>query len=83
MSSNSSRSLFINEKVEKYHIPICRIYDIIHVETKGIISKNALLQMAFKAINNTIGPDSLILTLLIFGVNSQIITILPPSPLEQ
>ena len=31
------------------------------------INKDIVLQMPFKAINNSIGPDSLIPTLLVFG----------------
>ena len=30
--------------------------------------------MAFKAINNTTGPDSLVLTLLVFGAYPYIVT---------
>lgn len=30
-------------KVEKYHAPICQVYDIIQAKTRGIISKNTML----------------------------------------
>ena len=53
-------------KVEKYYAPICQAYNIIQAETRGINSKNAMLQMVFKAINNIAGPNGLIPTLLIF-----------------
>ena len=36
--------------------------------------------MAVKAINDTVGPDGIILTLLVFGVYPQIIDIDPPLP---
>lgn len=34
--------------------------------------------MAFKTVYNTVGPDSLVLTLLIFGAYPWIVTDLPP-----
>jgi hypothetical protein len=37
--------------------------------------------MAFKAINNSIGPDGLIPTLLVFGAYPQIIESNAPSPI--
>lgn len=64
-------------KIETYHTSICCAYNIIQVETKGIIFKNARLQMICKAINNTIGPDGLVPTLIIFGAYLSIIIDLP------
>ena len=64
-------------KIEKYHTPIRRAYDIIQAQTRGIISKNTMIQIAFKAVNNIAGPDDLVPTLLIFGVYPQIVTDLP------
>ena len=55
------------EKVEKYHAPMYRTYNIIQAEIQGIISKNIMLQIAFKAVNDTAGPNGLVLTLFIFG----------------
>ena len=66
-------------KIEKYYTPIHCIYDIIQAKTRGIVSKNAMLLMAFKAVNNTVGPDGLVSTLLVFGAYPQIVTDLPPS----
>ena len=71
------------EKVEKYHEPIRRAYDIIQVKTRGIISKNAMLQMAFKAVNDTAGPNGLVPTLLVFGAYSRIVTDSLPSASQQ
>jgi hypothetical protein len=51
---------------ERYHGPIRRVYQIIVVEIRDI-DKDMALQMAFKAINDSAGPDGLILTLLVFG----------------
>lgn len=62
------------KKVEKYHVHIHQAYNIIQVETKGIIFKNTILQMVFKAINNITGPHSFVLTLIILGAYSHIIT---------
>lgn len=40
--------------------------------------------MAFKALNNIVGPDNLVPTLFIFGTNLWIVTDLPSSsPKEQ
>ena len=51
--------------VERYYSPLYRIY---HIITKKLlnISKDIALQMAFKAINNSTGPNGLIPTLLVF-----------------
>ena len=70
-------------KVEKYHVPMRHAYDIIQAETRGIISKNAMLQMAFKAVNDTAGPDGLVPTLLVFGAYPRIVMDSPPSPSQQ
>jgi len=51
--------------VKHYHSPLYRIYYIIIIELLDI-GKNIALQMAFKAINDSIGPNSLIPTLLVF-----------------
>ena len=42
-----------------------------------------MLQMAFKAGDDTAGPDNLVLTLLVFGAYLCIVTDLPPSPSQQ
>ena len=42
-----------------------------------------MLQMAFKVVNDTIGPDDLVPTLFVFGAYLWIITDSPPSPLQQ
>ena len=52
--------------VKCYYGPLHRIYYIITAELLDI-SKDIALQMAFKAINNFTGPNSLIPTLLVFG----------------
>lgn len=47
-------------KVDKYHAPIRRAYEIIHEETQSTISKIVMLQIAFKAVNNITNPDILV-----------------------
>jgi len=54
-------------KVEQYHMPLCRTYEIISLELEGA-SKELILQMAVKAVNNSAGPDGLVSMLLVFGV---------------
>ena len=51
--------------VKHYYGPLHHIYYIIITELPDI-SKDIALQMAFKAINDSIGPNSLIPTLLVF-----------------
>lgn len=55
-------------KVEQYHTPLRRAYNILNDELKEEkLDKNTILQLATKAANNTAGPDGLVLTLLAFG----------------
>jgi hypothetical protein len=51
--------------VERYYGSLRRIYYIITSKILGI-DKDIVLQMAFKAINDSIGPDGLIPTQLVF-----------------
>ena len=53
--------------VERYHGPLRRVYTIITNEIPRIDPKLAL-QMAFKALNDSTGPNGLVPTLLVFGV---------------
>ena len=66
--------------VERYHGPLCYIYYIIIVELLDI-SKDMALQMAFKAINNFVGPDGLTPTLLVFGAYLYIVESNVPNPI--
>ena len=58
--------------VECYYGPLCRIYYIIIAELLDI-GKDMALQMAFKAINDSTGPNGLIPTLLVFGAYPHIV----------
>ncbi|KAF1969373.1 hypothetical protein BU23DRAFT_582695 [Bimuria novae-zelandiae CBS 107.79] len=67
-------------KIERYHAPLHRAWDILYAELAGTMSNKAILQIAIKAINNIVGPNSLVLTLLVFGVYPRITIELPPLP---
>ena len=66
--------------VEYYYNPLRYIYYIIIAELLDI-NKNIALQIAFKAINNSIGPNSLIPTLLVFRAYLYIIESNAPNPI--
>jgi hypothetical protein len=57
--------------VERYYRLIRRAYTIITAKIPDI-SKDIALQMAFKAINDIIRLNSLVLTLLVYSAYSQI-----------
>ena len=65
--------------VERYHAPIKRAYSIITAEIRDI-EKDIALQMAFKAINDSVGPDGLVPTLLVYGAYPRMVEYDPPSP---
>ena len=53
-------------KVERYYALLCCVYKIILLELEDA-SKELILQMAVKAINNSAGLDRLVPTLLVFS----------------
>jgi len=53
-------------KVERYHALLRRAYKIISLELEGT-SKELILQIAVKAINDSASLDRLIPMLLVFG----------------
>ena len=65
--------------VECYYSPLRRIYHIITAELLDI-NKDIALQMAFKVINNSAGPDGLIPTLLVFRAYPRIVKSNAPNP---
>ena len=65
--------------VERYHGPVRRAYHIITAEIPDI-DKDMALQMAFKAINDSAGPDGLIPTLLVYGAYPRMSEFDAPSP---
>jgi len=64
--------------VERYYKLIRRAYTIITTKIPNI-SKDIALQIAFKAINNTIGLNSLIFILLVYSAYPRITEHDPPS----
>ena len=66
--------------VEHYYGPLYRIYHIIIAELPDI-NKDMALQMAFKAINDSTGPNGLIPTLLVFGAYLCIVKSDIPNPI--
>ncbi len=65
--------------VKYYHGPLRRIYKIISEQLPDL-NKNAALQISFKALNDSAGPDGLVPTLLVFGVFLRIAELDAPSP---
>jgi hypothetical protein len=54
------------KKVERYYVPLRRIYKIISSELKGV-SKELTLQMAIKAVNDSTNLNRLVPILLVFN----------------
>ena len=69
-------------KVEGYHGPIRRAYEIITEELGGTGPRSLRLQMAVKAVNDTANPDGLVPTLLVFGAYPRINMDSPPTPTQ-
>jgi hypothetical protein len=66
-------------KIEKYHAPVKRAFEIITANLGNTITPEHVLQMAVKAVNNTTGPNGLIPILLVFGTFPRISHESPPS----
>jgi hypothetical protein len=66
-------------KVERYHAPLRRAYDILRAEDPSS-SPEATLQMAIKAVNDTAGPDGIVPTLLVFGAYPRMTEDSAPAP---
>ena len=66
-------------KVERYHSPLRRAYEIIRSETSGMMTADQALQAAVKAVNDTAGPNGLVPTLLVFGAYPRVTQASPPS----
>ncbi len=66
------------EMIERYHESLRRIYSIFVTEIPGIDSES-VLQMSFKALNDSIELDDLVLTLLVFGTYPRMIESDAPS----
>ena len=60
-------------KIERYYYSLRRVYRIIRDELRGKIDSEIALQIVVKAVNDLAGPDSIVLTLFMFGAYSKII----------
>jgi hypothetical protein len=67
-------------KVERYHGPLKRAFEVIFANFGNAITPDYVLQMAVKAVNDTAGPNGLVPTLLVFGIYPRLLPSLPPSP---
>jgi len=68
-------------KVERYHMPLRRVYQILTEELKGQgIPKEVILQMALEVNNDVLGPNGYVPTLLVFGARSRMTNDDPPAP---
>ena len=56
--------------IERYHGPLRRIYTIIIIEIFGI-NADLVLQMSFKTFNDSVEPNGLVFTLLVFKAYSR------------
>lgn len=66
-------------KIERYHAPLRRAYQIIDAELGDTLTRDQKLQMAVKAINDSAGPNGLVPTLLVFGAYPRMTDDSPPS----
>jgi hypothetical protein len=66
-------------KLERYYAPLRHAFEILHAELRGTTSTEATLQMAVKAVKDTVGPDGLVPTLLVLGMYPRITLDSPPS----
>ena len=53
------------KKVKRYYSPLRRAYEILSIELPRT-SREVILQIVVKAINDLVGLDDIILTLLVF-----------------
>ncbi|KID59339.1 Ribonuclease H-like protein, partial [Metarhizium hybridum] len=66
-------------KVERYHGPLRRAYNIIKDELGDTVTDDQKLQMAVKAVNDSAGPNGLVPTLLVFGAYPRLTEDSPPA----
>ena len=67
--------------VERAYPTLRRAYQVILDELQGTSTKDLVLQMAVKAVNDTASPDGLVPTLLVFGAYPRMTKLDPPAPL--
>ena len=67
------------DMVEYYHVPLQQVYSIIIIKIPGI-EANLAPQMSFKDINNSVGPNGLVTSLLVFSAYPKVTELDAPSP---
>jgi hypothetical protein len=67
-------------KIEQAHSPLRRTFNILRAELNSSTEDKDILQIAVKALNDTAGPNGLVLTLLVFGTYPRINSDSPLSP---
>ena len=72
------KAYYLIDKVKRYHWLLRRAYEIIIKKHLKLFDANQL-QIAIKAINDTIESNRLIPTLLIFGAYLKITELNPPN----
>jgi hypothetical protein len=67
--------------IKRYHALLRRVYKILKAELKNEhINKEIILQITVKAVNDSAGPDGIVLILLVFGLYLRMTEIDAPSP---
>jgi hypothetical protein len=64
-------------KIEQYHGPLKRAFEIITADLGISLAPEYVLQMAVKAVNDTAGHDDLVPTFLVFGTYSRLLLLSP------
>ena len=67
--------------VERAYPTLQRAYQVILDELYSTLTKDLVLQMAVKAVNDTTSPNRLVLTLLVFSAYPRMTKLDPPTPL--
>jgi hypothetical protein len=68
-------------KIERYHGPLRRAFEIITANLGISLAPEYVLQMAVKAVNDTAGHDGLVPILLVFGTYPRLSPSSPSLPL--
>jgi hypothetical protein len=66
-------------KLKRYYTIVRKAYNCITTKILGL-NREMALQMSFKAINDSVSPNRLVFTLLVYGAYPQMTEYNPPSP---
>lgn len=69
----------LKEKVERYFVPLRRAFWILHAEMSNDVSPEEIFQISIITVNNTTRTNSLVHTILVYGVCPQLTLYSPPS----